>query len=142
MDDFTIKDLNNRTKPNQTSQKIQIDELSMDPQKIDDHASFDITIKDITKPAEPKKAPENIKPKGASYSSMPIILVEPNYGRLVTLEIVEQNEFVADLYKSLIDTYMEGLEQFGTKWHYEGRKFFVEHPDGEMAEMMREAFRK
>lgn len=142
MEDFTIKDLFTRKKPDQTSKKPQTDNVPKNSKKIDEAASFDFTIEDPTKPAQPKKAPESPKPKGESFSSKPIILVEPNYGRLVTLEIVEQNEFVANLYKELINTYMEGLEQFGTKWHYEGRKFYTEHADAEMAEMMREAFRK
>ncbi len=76
-------------------------------------------------------------------SSFPIKLIEPNYGRLVTLKIEAANPVVFEMYKSYIETYLEGLEQFGTKWSIEGDIVRIECSDEEDAEkLFREVFRK
>jgi hypothetical protein len=142
MDDFTIKDLFTRKKTDQTSEKPQTDNVPKNSKNIDDTVSFKFAFENPTKLAQSKKAPESPKTNGESFNSKPIIMVEPNYGRFVTLEIAVHNEFLVGLYQELMDSYMEGLEQFGIKWRYEGKKYFIEHPDEELAEMTREAFRK
>ena len=142
MENFTIKDLFTHKKPDQTSKKPQTDNVPKNSKKIDDAISFKFAFENPTKLAHPKEAPESPKPNGESFNSKPVIMVEPNYGRFVTLEIAVQNEFLVGLYQELMNAYMEGLEQFDIKWHCEGKKYFMEHPDEELAEMTREAFRK
>jgi hypothetical protein len=83
------------------------------------------------------------QPEELPNSSFPIKLIEPNYGRFVTLKIEEPSPVAAEMYKSYIETYLEGLEQFGTKWSIEGDIVRIECSDEEDAEkLFREVFRK
>ena len=72
---------------------------------------------------------------------VPIKLIEPNYGRLVTLEITEPNETYANMDKGLIEAYLTGMEQVGVKWSSEGRIYHIECDEGTIAETIREAFK-
>lgn len=75
-------------------------------------------------------------------TNFPVKLVEPSTGRIVELEVTEQNETVAQMYLSQLETYAEGLEQFGVQWNIKGKTIRLTFADGNMAENARKTWRK
>lgn len=69
-------------------------------------------------------------------------LVEPSIGRIVKLEVTEPNDCVAKMYMDQLTTYAEGLEQFEAQWTVKGKTIEIVFTDGNMAENVRQTWRK
>lgn len=69
-------------------------------------------------------------------------LVEPSIGRIVKLEVTEQNDCVAKMYMDQLTTYAEALEQYGAQWTVKGKTIEIVFTDGNMAENVRQTWRK
>ncbi len=54
-------------------------------------------------------------------TNFPVKLVEPSTGRIVEIEVTEQNENVAQMYLSQLETYAEGL---GVQWNIKSKTKF------------------
>ena len=75
-------------------------------------------------------------------NTTPVKLVEPSTGRIVELEVTEQNENVVSMYLNQLKTYAKGLEQFGVQWDIKGKTIQLTFADGNMAENARETWRR
>ena len=75
-------------------------------------------------------------------SRIPVKLVEPSSGRIVELQVTENNERFAKMYMSQLTAYAECLEQNGAKWKVTGNTIRIEFTDGDMAENVRQQWRK
>ena len=75
-------------------------------------------------------------------TKIPVKLVEPSTGRIVKLEVTEQNDRVAQMYMDQLTTYAEGLKQFGADCTVEGKTIQIVFADGNMAEKARQGWRK
>ncbi len=63
-------------------------------------------------------------------------------GRIVELEVTEQNETVAKMYLSQLETYLQGLRNLGVQWNIKGRRIQISFPNVDMAEYLKEAIKK
>ena len=75
-------------------------------------------------------------------TNLPVKLVEPSVGKIVKLQVTEQNEYVAKLYMSQLKTYAECLEQFGVQWEVTGKTIQLTFADGNMAENARQHWKR
>lgn len=75
-------------------------------------------------------------------NDFPVKLIEPSTGRIVELEVTEQNDFVAQLYMKKVMAYAKGLEKCGTQWQITGRTIRIVFPNDIMAEDARQILRK
>lgn len=73
---------------------------------------------------------------------IPVKLIEPSAGRIVRLEVTEQNDRIAQMYMDQLTTYAEGLKQFGADWTVEGKTIQIIFADGDMAENARQTWKK
>ena len=73
---------------------------------------------------------------------IPVKLVEPSSGRIVELEVTENKERFAKMYMSQLTAYAECFEQNGAKWRVTGNTIRIEFADGDMAETVRQKWRK
>ena len=73
---------------------------------------------------------------------IPVKFIEPSEGRIVRLEVTEQNDCIAQMYMDQLTTYAEGLKQFGADWTVEGKTIQIIFDDGDMAENARQTWRK
>lgn len=73
---------------------------------------------------------------------IPVKLVEPSSGRIVELEVTENDERFSKIYMSQLTAYAECLEQDGAKWKVIGNTIRIELTDGDMAEIVRQKWRK
>ena len=73
---------------------------------------------------------------------IPVKLVEPSSGRIVELQVTENNERFAKVYMSQLTAYAECLEQNGAKWKVKGNTIRIEFTDDDMAENVRQQWRK
>lgn len=85
--------------------------------------------------------------KNESYRSQdknnfPVKLIEPSTGRIVKLEVTEQNDIVAKMYMEQLTTYAQGMEQYGAQWTVTGKTIQIMFEDGNMAENARQTWRK
>ena len=70
-------------------------------------------------------------------------VVEPSYGRLLTLRVEEQNEIAASLMMEMLKEYAKMMEEtWVTKWRIEGKTLYLTYQDAEMAEASRKAWNK
>ena len=72
----------------------------------------------------------------------PVRVNPPYSGRIVVLEVIEENEMYAKNYMSLLEAYASSCEKEGAKYHIEGKKISIEFPYGDTAEKVREIFGK
>ena len=71
----------------------------------------------------------------------PFILVEPSTGRIVEIEVTEKDETAANILVMILKGFIELYEKhFGASSTIDGRKFRIEFPDVEKAEMVRQVF--
>lgn len=75
-------------------------------------------------------------------NKIPVKLVEPSSGRIVELQVTENDERFAKMYMSQLTAYAECLEQNGVKWKVTGNTIRIEFTDGDMAETVRQQWRK
>lgn len=75
-------------------------------------------------------------------SNFPVKLIEPSAGRIVELEVTEQNDSVAQMYMDQLKTYAKGLEQYGVQWTVTGKTIRIVFADGNIAEDARQTWRK
>ena len=75
-------------------------------------------------------------------NNLPVKLVEPSGGRIVVLQVTEQNDFVAKLYMDQLKTYAEGLEQFGVQWEATDKTIRLTFANGDMAENARQTWKR
>lgn len=73
----------------------------------------------------------------------PVRVVEPSYGRFLTLRVEEQNETAASLMMEMLTSYAHMMEElFVTEWRIEDKTLYLTFQDAEMAEVSREAWNK
>ena len=75
-------------------------------------------------------------------NNLPVKLVEPSVGRVVTLQVTEQNDFFAKLYMDQLKTYAESLEQFGVQWEDTDKTIRITFANGDMAENARKTWKR
>lgn len=75
-------------------------------------------------------------------NNFPVRLIEPSTGRVVELEVIEQNDRVAQMYMDQLKTYAECLEHYGVQWTFTGKKIRIVFNDDNMAENARQTWRK
>lgn len=83
--------------------------------------------------------------KDQSYRNrhdLPVKLVEPSVGRIVELELIEQDDRFTDMYMDLLKTYAESLETLGAKWSVTDKTLKIMFDDGSVAEATRQAWKK
>lgn len=73
---------------------------------------------------------------------IPVKLIEPSAGRIVRLEVTEQNDRIAQMYMDQLITYAKCLKQFGADWTVEGKTIQIIFADDDMAENVRQTWRK
>lgn len=74
---------------------------------------------------------------------IPVKLI-PSVGRIIELEVdvTEKNECVTKMYIDMLAKYAEGLEKLGAHWTVTGQKIQIVCPNSEMAEIVRQTWRK
>ena len=75
-------------------------------------------------------------------NKIPVKLVEPSSGRIVELQVTESNERFAKMYMSLLTAYAECLEQNGVKWKVTGNTLCMVFSNSDMAQTVRQQWRK
>ena len=75
-------------------------------------------------------------------NTIPVKLVEPSSGRIVEIQVTENDERYAKMYMSQLTAYAECLEQNGAKWKVTGNTLRIEFTDGDMAENVRQMWRR
>jgi len=75
-------------------------------------------------------------------NNAPVKLIEPSAGRIVELQVTEQNDRFAKMYMDLLNKYAESLEQYGVQWSVTGKKIRIVFLDGKMAENARQTWGK
>lgn len=73
---------------------------------------------------------------------IPIKLIEPSIGRIVQIEVIEQNNRLFQMYMAMLIRYAEGLKKFGTDWTVEGKIIQIIFADVDMAESVRQTLKK
>lgn len=71
-----------------------------------------------------------------------IKLVEPSLGRIVELQVTDTKKLAANLYLGLLTAYAQGLEQYGVQWTVTNNVIRLTFPDRDMAETVREDWKK
>ena len=69
-------------------------------------------------------------------------LVEPSVGRIVELQVTEQDDCVAKYYMGLLTAYGEGLEQLGVQWKVTDKTIRLTFADSNMAEDARQIWKR
>lgn len=75
-------------------------------------------------------------------NKFPVKLIEPSTGRIVKLEVTEENDRVAQMYMDQLTTYAEGLKQYGAQWTVTGKTIQIVFDDDNKAENARRTWRK
>lgn len=86
-----------------------------------------------------KKALPEINRKEEQKVEIPVKLVEPNYGRFVTLKISEENSFLKKIFMRQLIAYARALQNIYPEMKYKEKedRVTLEAPDGEIAESFR-----
>lgn len=74
-------------------------------------------------------------------TTIPVKLVKPSSGRIVELQVTENNEGYAKMYMSQLTAYAECLEKNGAKWKVTGNTICIEFTDGDIAETIRQQWK-
>ena len=77
-----------------------------------------------------------------SESKTPVKLIEPSSGRIVEFQVTENDERFAKIYMSQLTAYAECLKQNVAKWEVKGNTIRIEFTDGDMAENVRQQWKK
>lgn len=72
----------------------------------------------------------------------PVKLIEPSAGKIVKLQVTEQNDRVAQMCMDQLIAYAECLEQYGVQWTVTGKTIEIVFADGNMAEIARQTWTK
>ncbi len=75
-------------------------------------------------------------------NNIPVKVIEPSVGKIVELQVTEQNDFVSKLYMDHLTTYAKCLEQFGVQWKVTGKTIRLTFTNGDMAENARQTWRR
>lgn len=90
-----------------------------------------------------KKTLSEINRKEEAKVEVPVKLVEPNYGRFVTLKISEEDSFLKKIFMRQLIAYARSLQNIYPEMKYQEKKdrVTIEAPDGEIAEAFRSFWR-
>lgn len=77
-----------------------------------------------------------------THINFPVKLIEPSIGRIVKLEVTEQNDCIAKMYMDMLKTYAEGLQQYGVQWTITNKTIQIIFTDDTMAEIARQTWGK
>ncbi len=70
-------------------------------------------------------------------------VVEPSYGKLLTLRVEEQNETAASLMMEMLTSYAHMMEELlVAEWKIEDKTLYLTFKDAEMAEASRKSWNK
>ena len=75
-------------------------------------------------------------------NNWPVEVVGPSVGRIVELQVTEQNDYYAKFYMNYLKTYAECLEYFGVQWEVTDKTIRLTFADGDMAESTRKAWKR
>ncbi len=75
-------------------------------------------------------------------NNLPVKLVEPSVGKIIKLQVTEQNDYVAKLCMDMLTTYAECLEQFGVQREVTDKTIRLTFTDSEMAENARKTWKR
>ena len=75
--------------------------------------------------------------------NFPVKVIEPSYGRFLTLRVEEQNETAASLMMEMLTSYAHMMEELlVAEWRIEDKTLYLTFQDAKMAEVSREAWNK
>ena len=84
----------------------------------------------------------NKSSSGQDKPCIPVKLIEPSIGRIVKLEVTEQNERVAQMYMDQLTTYAESLGKSCAEYTVTGKTIQIVFADGDIAENTRQSWEK
>ena len=71
-----------------------------------------------------------------------IKLIEPSIGRIVELEVIDEKNMDDEIYLAILKWYLDGLVNYmGAKYTITGNKIRIEFSDGDIAEIVRDAWK-